>query len=214
MASLGNCLAGQSLMEAGVNVVGRSGLDIGAILGIGSQSVAHTGNQEADGSLSDDFGVQQNQIGVLLVVTGADVLAFSGVNDGQTHSGSVGGSGGGNDDGVSAIVVSNSLSGIHGLAADTDNDIGGQVLGHSGAAQDLVLGALAAELLALDSALRTGIQLLELFLHVCIEENVDQEEYLLAVDLGIALDVVQFVTTLDVTAGRTPGSSGMLQHGH
>ena len=134
---------------------------------------------------------------------------------GQAHYGSVGGSGGGNDNSVSAVVVSNCLSGIHGLAAaDTNNDIGGQVLSHSGATQDLILGALAAKLLALNGALGAGVQLLKLFLHVCIEENVDQEEYLLAVDLGIALDVVQFVTTLDVTAGRTPGSSGMLLHGH
>ena len=215
VAGLSNSLASQGLMEAGVNIVGGSGSDVSAALGVSSQSVTDAGNQETDGSLGDDVGIQQNQVGVLLVVTCADVLAFSGVNDGQTHSGSVGGSSGGNNDGVSAIVVSNSLGSIHGLAAaDTNNDIGGQVLGQSGAAQDLVLGALAAELLALDSDFGTGIDGLKLFLHVCEEEYVDQEENLLAVDVSILLDVFQFVTALDVAAGRAPSSGGMSQHGH
>ena len=76
--------------------------------------------------------------------------------------------------------------GVHGLAAaDAHHHVGVQGLGQAGAAEDLLLGALAAELLALDLAVAAGVQGLEALLVVGEEEHVNEEEHPAAVDLSL-----------------------------
>ena len=148
-------------------------------------------------------------------MAGAHVLARGGVDDGQAHGRSVGGGGGGDNDHRRVVVVGHGLGGVHGLAAaDAHHHVGVQSLGQTGAAEDLLLGALAAELLALDLAVAAGVQGLEALLVVGEEEHVNEEEHPAAVDLGMGFHVLQLIAALDVAAGGAPGAGGMLQHGH
>lgn len=106
---------------------------------------------------------------------------------------------------AAVVVVGHGLGGVHGLAAaDAHHHVGVQSLGQTGAAEDLLLGALAAELLALDLAVAAGVQGLEALLVVGEEEHVDEEEHPAAVDLGVGFHVLQLIAALDVAAGGAP----------
>ena len=175
----------------------------GLRLKICGQRIAHAGHQQTRGSLADNVGIHQHDVGVRRQPQVLLKHALIRIDDGKRGARRVRSRDGRHNHDRLFDVIRQCLRGVVDLAAaDADTHVTAKFVKARFQAVDLRLAALAVEILKINAALSGLKALFHSLAHPVIAGFADEYERLRAERLRIFADVVQFALALNIAARR------------